>query len=64
MPDENSFDVRLRLELPPLGGQFRHCSIESFFPYLRTDRRLADNWCVTDFLYDAHNDSFSDSTYG
>ncbi len=59
VPNENSFDVRLRLELPPLGGQFRHGSIESCFPYLSTDRRLADNWCVTDFLYHAHNGSFS-----
>ena len=50
MPNENSFDIRLRLELPSVGGQFRHRSIESFLPYLLTDRRLADNWCFTDFL--------------
>jgi hypothetical protein len=59
VPNENSFDVRLRLELPPLGGQFRHRSSEGCLPYLRADRRLADDWCVMDSHYRTHNDSFS-----
>ena len=58
VPNENSFDVRLRVELPPLGGQLRHRSLEACFPHLRADRRLAEEWCVMDFLYRTHKDSF------
>jgi len=58
-PDENSCDVWLRLRLPALGGLFRQRSIEKSFPYLRADRRLAENRRLIDVQYRTHNDSFS-----